>query len=177
MRVSREMRARLSTNRHGKLTTDQWKDLVMEPLSVLLLLLAPVILILGPRLVVLFTRGFIIMALLMVVVVVLPLLFRAWRYARAPVHFGTLYAGAAPRPRFLFWQAVVLHTTDGHPLRFKKRLTAVPRLSPNHAYLAYYLEDAGQYVLLSLAPANHPDAEQWQPSAAFHNRFDRRSGR
>lgn len=172
--VSTQMRARLTTNRHGKLTGDQWKDMVSEPLAALLLLLAPAIIILGPRLYILALRALVVLAVVVVLVVLIPMLFRARRYARASLHFAQLYAGDNPMSGFLFWRPLALYNEKGDPLRFKKRLTRLPRLRPNHAYMVYYLREADHNVLLSLAPAEHPDADKWQPSEAFYTRQSRR---
>ncbi len=174
--VTAEMRARLAVNRHGRLTADQWKDMVTEPLVILLLLMVPLILFLGPRLVVLTIRGILVISLVIVVVVVVPMLFRAYRYSRAPVHFSVLYAGADPVRGFVFWRPQVLYTREGQEIRFRKRLAPFVRLRPNRSYLVYYLKDGKQDVLLSLAPADHPEADRWQPDSAFHERFARRTG-
>jgi hypothetical protein len=174
--LSQEMRSRLLTNRHGKLTGDQWKDMVTEPLVVLLLLLAPAIIILGPRIGALIARGWLALLVGGLLVLVIPILFRARRYARAPIYFERLYAGDNPASNWLFWRPQVLSTESGEERRFKRRLAPALRLRPNHAYLVYYLRDAGQYVLLSMAPADHPESERWQPSTAFYERFGRRTG-
>ncbi|MBZ0304212.1 MAG: hypothetical protein K8J31_31040 [Anaerolineae bacterium] len=175
--VSSEMRARLISNRNGKLTVDQWKDMVTEPLTILLLLLAPLVIVMGPRLAAFSIRGWIIVLLVGTTLLSVPLIFRAWRYARAAIHFEKLYAGDHPSPAVLFWRPCVLYTDKGTEVRFTKRLAPVVALRPNHAYIVYYLRDSGQHVLLSLAPAEHPDAERWQPSPAFHERFARRTDR
>ena len=172
--VSMQMRQRLLTNRHGKLTTSQWKDMVTEPLGVLLLLLAPAIIILGPRLLHFATRFLVVGLVVLVLVVVIPMLFRARRYARAPVYFERLYGGDRPAARLLFWRPQVLYTGKGKAIAFKKRLAPSTRLRANHAYIVYYLREADHHVLLSLAPADHPDAEKWQPSASFHARQAKR---
>src|SRR5690606_1373431 len=86
--ISQAMRARLTINRDGRLTSEQWKDLVTEPLVILLLVLAPLILILGPRLVALALRGWVLALVVVLLVVVVPIIARAWRYARLPVHFA-----------------------------------------------------------------------------------------
>jgi hypothetical protein len=171
------MRARLVVNRHGKLTGNQWKDMVTEPLVTLLLLLAPTIMILGPRVMAVTVRGLWLVAIAFVLMVIVPMVFRAQRYARAPVHFDTFYAGDYPTSRLLFWKPLVLYTADGQPVRFVKRLAPRLRLNANRAYLVYYLKDARQHVLLSIAPVDHPDAAHWQPSETFQMRFNRRTGR
>lgn len=174
--LSQDMRSRLLTNRHGKLTPDQWKDMVTEPLVILLLLLAPAIIVLGPRLGGFIARGWAVMLVAGLLVLVVPLLFRARRYARAPLYFEQLYAGDNPALPLLFWRPQLLYTPNGEERRFRKRLAPSLRLRPNRAYIVYYLRDAGQLVLLSIAPADHPDAVRWQPSTAFHERFARRGG-
>ena len=47
------------------------------------------------------------------------------------------------------------------------------------SYLPYLLEPHLRTIawycrLLSIAPADHPESERWQPSTAFHERFARR---
>jgi hypothetical protein len=175
--VSAEMRDRLSNNRHGRLTVDQWKDMVTEPIIILLMLTIAAVLVFGPRLLVLTARGMVFLVLAVLLMLVVPLAFRAWRYARAPVHFERLYASDNPASAVLFWRPQVLYTENGTEIRFRRRLAPITQLRPNRAYCVYYLRDAGQYVLLSMAPADHPDAERWQPSQTFHERFARRTGR
>ncbi len=174
--ISQDMRNRLLTNRHGKLTSDQWKDMVTEPLTVLLLLLTPAIIILGPRITGLIARGWFVLLLGILLVVVVPLVFRARRYSRAPIYFEHLYAGDNPTSVLLFWRPQILFTEAGNERRFTKRLAPSLSLRPNRGYLVYYLQDANQTVLLSMAPADHPDAQYWQPSTTFHERFARRAG-
>ena len=169
------MRERLLENRNGKLTSEQWKDMVMEPLVTLLLLLAPAILILGPRLVVFGIRGWWLVMLATIIAVSLTTLFRARRYARARVHFRELEAGQSPRPFWMFWKPQVLYDDNGAPMSFHKRLAPYMALQPYERYLVYYIEDADERVLLSMAPADHPDADQWQPSETFQRRYQQRA--
>ncbi|GIL11722.1 MAG: hypothetical protein BroJett038_04420 [Chloroflexota bacterium] len=173
--VNEHMRARLLVNRHGKLTTDQWKDMVTEPLTVIGLLLLPGILILGPRLGAFIWGGFALLTLLALAALAVLFIGRGRRYARAPVHFAVLQAGGGFQPFWAFWKPVVLHDISGEAVRFGKRLTPYTRLQPHRDYLVYYLKDRDTNVLLSLAPADHPDADLWQPSETFQNRFARRS--
>lgn len=175
--VNEYMRARLLVNRHGKLTADQWKDMVMEPLTLLALVLVPGILIIGPRLRVLMWGGFTLVILLALGAVALSLILRARRYARAPVHFAVLRAGQYIQPFWAFWKPLELYSESGQMLAFGRRLAPHTRLRRDQDYLVYYLEEAHTNVLLSLAPADHPDAELWQPSSVFANRFARRSRR
>lgn len=172
--VNEYMRARLLVNRQGRLTTDQWKDMVTEPLAVLGLLLVPGVFILGPRLGAFIWGGFALVTVAAVIALAVSLVLRARRYARAPVHFAVLRAGAATPPFWAFWQPTVLYTETGEPLRFGKRLAPYTRLRRDLVYLVYFLQEDKTNVLLSLAPADHPDAELWQPSATFHSRFSQR---
>jgi hypothetical protein len=173
--VSAEMQTRLSSNRNGKLTTGQWKDMVTEPLVTLLVLAVPLMVILGPRLFVLTARGVGFAFLIVALFVFVPMLFRARRYARAPVLFDILYA-VGERSSWMFWRPLIFRTEEGVEMRFTKRLAPGMRLKRGHPYFVYYLRDPGNLVLLSLVPADHPDADQWQPSPSFEVRRGHRAG-
>jgi hypothetical protein len=162
--VTEPMRNRLMANRDGRMYRDQWLDIVTDPLVTLLLLLAPALLVL-------------VLLLVMLALLVVPVAFRARHYARAPVHFEVLYGDANPRPPWMFWRPQVFYTGDGQPVRFGRRLAPFMFVRPEQAYLVYYLRDTSGNVLLSLAPADHPDAERWQPSKFFESRFTRRTAR
>jgi hypothetical protein len=116
-----------------------------------------------------------VVGLAVFIVIVIPLIFRARRYARAPVHFATLYAGANPLTPWLFWRADVLYTQSGEAIRFTRRLAPFTILKPDGAYIVYYLREPKENVLLSLAPADHEDVDLWQPSESFHTRQAQRS--
>ncbi len=173
--VSPEMRRRLLTNRNGKLTADQWLDLVTEPLVGLLLLLPPVLLIFGPRIAI-FKLAFWVVLLAALAAMFVPAILRARRYARAPLHFDTLYAGARAAPFWRFWRPPALRTASGEQVRFSRRLAPYTPLRRDCAYHVYYLKDSEGLTLLSIAPADHPDARLWQPTEAFAARFERRGG-
>lgn len=170
--VSKEMRSRLLMNRHGKLTSDQWKDMVTDPIVKLLLLLVPIILFFGPFAARLTFRAWWIILIALILVLGLPLILRARRYARAPLQFAQLYSGSSPLSPWMFWRPYTFFTAAGEPLRFGKRLAPFTLLKPDHLYLVYYLEDPGDRVLLSLAPAD--EAAEWQPSEHFYARQARR---
>jgi hypothetical protein len=172
--VSKEMRARLLANRNGRLTVQQYKDIITAPLATLLVLLAPLIVILGARLAV-FARGLWIVLLIGIIGLLLTLLLRARRYARLPVHFAVLNAGEQPRAFWPLWKSQVMYTQAGEAVSFGSRLAPNLPLRPHADYLVYYLEDTGGRILLSLAPADHPDADQWQPTGVFDTRFKQRS--
>lgn len=174
--VSEPMRARLLMNRHGTLTADQWKDMVFAPLVSLLLVLAPGIVVLGPRLGALVWGGFGLVALLSLAAVGVMLALRARRYARAPVYFAVMQ-GVQSRPFWMFWRPTVLRDSAGAPVRFSKQLAPYTPVRAGADYLVYYLRDGDVQVLLSLAPADHPDADLWRPSDTFEARFARRAPR
>lgn len=163
------MRLCLEANRHGRLSTGQWLDIVTEPLTPALLLMLPAIVVFGPRLLALL-RWLPVILLLVVVLIIVPLIFRARRYARGALRFAVLETRTGLPPRWMFWKHPVFTTQDGKTLRFAKRLVSHMPLQRGQTYLAYYLDDPGGLVLLSLAPANHPDAEGWHPSEAFKKR-------
>lgn len=168
------MRVRLLSNRNGKLTTQQYKDIIMQPLATLLVLLTPIIVLLGARLALLTLRGLWIVLLVGVVGLLVPLLLRARRYARAPVRFAVLNAGDTPRSFWAFWKPFVMYRSEGNALRFVNRLAPYLPLRAGGDYLVYYLEEPAGCALLSLAPADHPDAAGWQPTTVFQTRFKQR---
>jgi hypothetical protein len=172
--VSNEMRSRLLANRHGKLTTGQWWDVVTEPLVILLLLIAPGVIILRSALISLFIGGFWIIGTATLVGLGFMLLMRARRYARMAVQCRTLQTGNKVRPAWMFWRAWVFYDESNQPVRFTKSLAPTMALEPNQAYMVYYLKDKDNLVLLSLAPANHPNVASWQPSSVFSERLARR---
>ncbi|MBZ0283957.1 MAG: hypothetical protein K8L97_24675 [Anaerolineae bacterium] len=173
--VTPDMQKRLLINRDGKLTPGQWRDMITEPLVTLLLLMTPGIMVLGPRLGAMFFGGFTLIALLALVGLAVTVIFRAQRYARLPVHFEVFYAGNEFRPFWLFWRPQILYTRADKPMRFAKSLAPYLPLEPGQPYLVYYLKDTAANVLLSIAPADHPEAAKWQPSASFEGRYKRRS--
>jgi hypothetical protein len=173
--VTSEMRERLLANRHGKLTSSQWWDMITEPLVILLLLLAPGMIILRSALVAMFIGGFWMIGTGALIGLGILLLIRARRYARMPVRFKTLYAGNESRPMWMFWKAWTLYDEAGKKVRFPKSLAPSIPLHAGEAYLVYYLDDGGSLVLLSIAPAEHPDAGVWKPSPVFEERLARRT--
>src|SRR5437868_2795269 len=90
--VTADMRARLAANRNGKLTSTQWKEIVTEPLAVILLLLVPGIILLRARIFYYLAGGGWLIGVLALVIVIGVILMRAGRYARAPIHVGIFRA-------------------------------------------------------------------------------------
>ena len=172
--ISRQAREQLLANRHGKLTTSQWWELISEPLVVLLLLLIPGILLFGYVLIDLLADGLWALGIIVVVALGVMLALRARRYARMAVEFAILYGGKEFRPSWMFWKARVLYDDTNKPVRFARTLTPLPALIPGKTYLVYYLNDGGRPVLLSIAPTDHPDADNWKPSVVFQERLSRR---
>lgn len=172
--ISRQTREQLLANRHGKLTTSQWWEMISEPLLFLLVLLIPGILLFGYVLVDLLADGLWTFGIMLIGALGVMLGVRARRYARMPVEFAILYGGNDFRASWMFWKARVLYDDTNRAVRFAKTLTPLPALLPGKPYLVYYLNDAGRPVLLSIAPADHPDAANWQPSAVFQERLNRR---
>jgi hypothetical protein len=156
------MRTRLLANKGGKLTREQWRDLVFEPLTPLLILLFPGLLLAGGLMgrALLAGRGLIFVLAVAVAVFVVPVVARAWRYSNAQILADTFYTGAEGVSRWLFWRPEVLYTAKGEPVRFRRRVAPLTLLKANTAYRVYYLEEATSAVLLSIAPADYPEITQ-----------------
>ena len=174
--VAPEMRDRLLINRSGKLTPSQWLDLVIQPLTPMLLLLLPAGIFVLPRLFFALARGGWILLLVVAVILVGSFLLRARQYARRPVHHAQMTARANTPPVWMFWRPLVLATDDGTILHFGKRLAPRPKITKGQRYAVYYLREVNDNVLLSIAPLDHPKISQWQPDNAFHERAIRRAG-
>ena len=168
------MRQRLESNRNGVIATDQWLDLVTEPLVVLLLVLAPALVVLGPRFTMFaVTLRMPVLLILGLLALVTPIVLRARRYARARIKFAVLNADQNVAAPLMFWRPQRFETKNGQPVRFSKRLSPPMYFRPGSPYLVYYLEDKGSNVLLSVAPADHADAEKWRPTKFFELRQSR----
>jgi len=170
-----EMRKRLMANRDGLLIKGQWFDLIVEPLLIVVVLLGLAFIIFGDDMIALFDDAGWLILPIVALIVFLPAILRAYRYARAPIQFTRLNAGV--QPWWGFWKPMVFYTKKDELVRFPRRLA--PRL-PVHIdgeYLIYYLEEPGGKVLLSYAPVDHEDAEYWMPTKQFAVRRERRSRR
>jgi hypothetical protein len=169
--VSDAMRQRLETNRNGEIATDQWLDLVTEPLVALLLAVPAALVVLGPRFSMFaVTLRMPVLLLLGALAIIVPLVLRARRYARARIRFAVLNADQNVAAPLMFWRPQRFETQDGKPVRFNKRLAPHMFYRPGYPYLVYYIEDKGSNVLLSVAPADHADAEKWRPTRFFEMR-------
>ncbi|GEM_PF-515874 len=172
-----EVRERLAANREGALTTRQWIDLVTEPLTGFLVLLAPAILILGLRVIPGLRIGFPMILLIGGALLAWLLISRARHYARMPVSFGRFFSDVRPRPVWQFWRPVMFYRENDDPLVFNNWQPPRAPLRFNAEYLIYYMEDRGKRTILSIAPADHAEAKRWLPTTQFHERYNRRSGR
>jgi len=170
-----EMRQRLIANRDGRLTTSQWFDIIVEPLIILVVLLGLSFIIFSDDMLALFEDASWLILPLIALIIFLPAILRAYRYARAPIQFTRLYAGV--QPWWGFWKPMVFYTKDDKLVRFPRRLAPRMLVRINGEYLIYYLEEPGGKVLLSLAPVDHEDAEFWMPTKRFGTRHERRTGR
>lgn len=166
-----EMQARLQSNKYGKMTTNQWFDLVTQPIVSLMVLCLPLAIFL-PQFS-LFMIGW--MLALLAVISIGIFVMRAYRYARAPIHFA--HFNATSSAAALWNRLRPLHLLDEHEerIKFNQRLCPMPKLEGGRAYIAYYLKDDNVHILLSIAPANHPDSADWQPTKLFARRFEQRS--
>lgn len=176
--VTADMRQRLLANRDGRLTPGQWGELIAQPLFILILLCGMGIAALGPRLLPLLRLWWLVLPIIALIIIT-PMILRAYRFARAPVKFTHLNAGVQ------HWRAfgktlnfyIPDETLEGKPVKFSGRLTSRLPLVTDVEYLIYYLDEPNGRVLLSTAPADHPDASLWKPTKNFEIRKERRAAR
>ena len=160
-KLSRETRNDLTRNRDGKLSSRQWLQLITEPLTTLLLLSVPLILIAGRygpagRLIVFALIGAFLLTMAM----------RALRFARVKLCYRVLYADAL-QPRWKLWRKTTLASKSGQAIRFDHRLSSRLQFDPDQALHTYYIEAGGRRTLLTALPKRHPDAELAEPSIHF----------
>ena len=166
-RLTRELRNDLKRNREGRLSSRQWLQLITEPLTTLLLLTVPLILLVGRyglagRLIVLaVVAGF-----------VLTMGLRALLFARLRLSYRVLYAEGLPA-RWKFWRKTTLTSKSGDAVRFDHHLGDRLKLKPEQALHVYYAEAGGRRILLSTLPKRHPQAELAEPG----DNFERVGGR
>ena len=151
----------LQRNRDGRLSSRQWIALITEPLSALLLLSLPLILLAGRygpagRLIVLALVGAFLGTVAM----------RAWRFARVTLSYRVLFADETPA-RWRFWRKTALSSKSGEIVRFDKRLGSKLQLEAAQSLHVYYLESGGRRILLNAIPRNHPRADLAEPASSF----------
>jgi len=155
----------LDRNRDGRLSKRQWLELITEPVTQLLLLSVPLILISGRygpagRMVVLaIVLGFLAM-----------IVFRAIRFSRVKLHYRVLYVENT-HPRWMLWRKTKLMTKTGNPIKFDHRLSSKLRLEKDQAVMVYYIEVSDRRILVSFLPEKHPQASSALPTRLFsaHN--------
>lgn len=160
-KLSRETRKDLERNRDGRLSSRQWLQLITEPLTTLLLLSVPLILIAGRygpagRLIVIVLIGAFVLTMAM----------RAWRFARVKMCYRVLFADGSGA-RWKLWRKTTLASKSGDAIRFNHRLCGRLKVEPDQALHTYYVEAGGRRILLTAVPKRHPDSELAEPSARF----------
>lgn len=160
-KLSRETRKDLKRNRDGRLSSRQWLQLITEPLTTLLLLSVPLILIAGRygpagRLIVIALIGAFVLTMAM----------RAWRFARVKLCYRLLYTDGLGS-RWKLWRKTTLASKSGESIRFDHRVSGRLKFEPDQALHTYFVEAGGRRILLAALPKRHPDAELAEPSAHF----------
>jgi len=161
------MRERLLANRQGKLHSEQWREVVMEPLVTIMLLMVPAIILLRSFLLTLFVGGLWMVGVGALLIAGFMLFMRARRYARVRVHFGVFRAPDKLPSKWLFWKPIIFTAPDGTLLPFKHSLAADKKLQTNQEYLVYYFKSAEGCTLLSFAPTDHLESASWSPSKDY----------
>jgi hypothetical protein len=172
--VSNEMRTLLAVNRTGKIASAQRRDIVIAPLMTLLVWAIPLSVVFLPMVLRMTVR----LQVILPIVIVLyggTMIYRAIHYSRASVQVATLTSSSSVASFWTFVRAVKLHDESGNVLQFGLWLAPRIQLKRKQAYLVYYLLDGDSNILLSIAPADHPDADQWQPSEQLKKKMERRT--
>ena len=159
--LPKETRNDLKRNREGKLSSRQWLQLITEPLTTLLLLSVPLILIAGR-----YGPAGRLMVMALIGAFVLTMGMRALRFARVKLCYRVLYADAL-QSRWKLWRKTTLASKSGEIIRFDHRLAGRVKVKPDQALHAYYVEAGGRRILLSVVPQRHPDSELAEPSIHF----------
>ena len=151
----------LQRNRDGRLSSRQWVALITEPLSALLLLSLPLILLAGRygaagRLIVLALVGAFAATIAM----------RAWRFARVKLSYRVLFAEQTPT-RWRFWRKTTLASKSGEAVRFDQRLGKRLKLKADQSLHVYFIEQNGRRIMLNALPRSHPQAESAEPTSSF----------
>lgn len=160
-KLARETLNDLKRNREGRLSSRQWLQLITEPLTTLLLLSVPLILIAGRygpagRLIVFALIGAFVLTMAM----------RALRFARVKLCYRVLFADETGA-RWKLWRKTTLASKSGESIRFDHRLSGRLKLEPDQALHTYFVEAGGRRILLCAVPKRHPDAELAEPSIHF----------
>jgi len=162
--LSNELKKDLQRNREGRLSTRQWMELISQPLTTLLLLAVPIILLIGRYPLI---RRYVI--LLVVVAFGITILFRAIRFARVKLHYRVLYVEKT-HPRWMFWRKLTLVTKLGEPFVVDQNIATNLNLTPNQAMQVYYIDMFNRHILVSALPEKHPQAAFANPTQLFKSR-------
>lgn len=148
-------------NRDGRLSSRQWIALITEPLSALLLLSVPLILLAGR-----YGAAGRLIVLALVAAFAITIVMRAWKFARAKLNYRVLFAEQAPA-RWRFWSKTTLMSKSGEPVRFERRLGNKLKLEAEQSLHVYYIESGGRRIMLNMLPRSHPSAEVAEPTSSF----------
>ena len=157
------MRERLLANRRGKLHSDQWRELVMEPLITIMLLMVPAIILLRSFLLTLFVGGLWMVGVGALVVVTVMLFRRARRYSRVQIYSAVFRAPERLPSKWMIWKPIILTALDGQVFAIKHSLAPDKRFQANQEYLVYYIKSVDGLNLLSFSPTDHLDIDSWRP--------------
>lgn len=162
--LSNELKKDLARNRDGRLSTRQWIELISQPLTSLMLLAVPMILLIGRfgvagrYIVMLVVAGFGIMIVM-----------RAIRFARVTLHYRVLHVERT-HPRWKFWRKLTLVTKRGEPFVFDQHVATRLQLPDNQAVQVYYIDLFNRHILVSALPEKHPQASFANPTHQFTSR-------
>lgn len=151
----------LARNRDGRLSSRQWWVLISEPLTTLLLLLVPMILLIGRFGV---AGRWIVIGV--VLVFIATVILRAIRFSRVRLHYQVLHVEQL-RPRWMFWRKLKLMTKHGNPLYFDNQIASKPKLQLNQTLKVYYIIVADRHILINYLPEKHPQSSFADPTTQF----------
>ncbi len=156
-----ELRRDLERNREARLSSRQRIELITAPLSTLLLLSVPLILLAGrygPA------GRVIVLALIAGFVITIGL--RAFRFWRVKLCYRLLFAEATGASRF-FRRKTTLASQSGDTVKFDERLSRKQKIKPDQSLHVYFVETAGRRILLNMTPRDHDQAHLAEPSERF----------
>ena len=162
-RVSPQMRECLLANRRGKLHSDQWREIVVEPLITIMLLMVPAIILLRSFLLTLFVGGLWMVGVGALIVVGVMLFMRGRRYARVQIYCAVFRSPEKLPSKWMFWKPINLTASDGQVFPVKHSLAPDKRFQANQEYLVYYIKSVDGLILLSFSPTDHLDNDSWRP--------------
>lgn len=151
----------LERNRDGRLSSRQWIALITEPLSALLLLSVPLILLAGR-----YGAAGRLIVLALVAAFAITIGMRAWKFARVKLNYRVLFAEDAPA-RWKLWRKTTLMSKSGEQVKFERRLGKRLQLEKEQSLHVYFIESGGRRILLNSLPRSHPQADAAEPTSTF----------